>query len=368
MNMAFSAPLSEEILPGSLLYIEVLAEDLNPVTADTISVSLINNNIPVSNSGSSIPVILVETDNNSGKFQGTAQLGSATNKTAAVLKAVYGDSITAHALTKDDTVYVTTPAAPVYLDNLRFMSSGFSSELTGDITSSITLYVEANGTDGNELTADTLEVYCSSPESSINITTVLTESGNNTGKYQGSFELKTYTDDSLDYLQAEDTGSIILIRAVNSLGGDTQEDTVTIQIPTSPASVTIIHFKTAGYASILTGEILPTAVLHIEASAVDLNANTSDTLLLYLINNNIPVSNSGCSIPVTLVETNSNSGIFQGTAQLGDATNKTQGILKAGYGNSITAYSTGKADTVFITTPSMPSTFSPGMPCAEPRW
>jgi len=350
----FAAPLTSEVLPSSILYIEAIGTDLNENISDTLLVYLINNNMSVANPGCSIPVILVERNSNSGKFQGTAQLGEATNRTAGILKAEYGESITAYSTDKADTVNITVPASPERFDNIRFMGTNYLSVLTGAVSSNTVLYVEVNGSDANELTADTLECYCSSPESLSAITIVLTETNSNTGKYRGIFELKSYTDDSTDYLKAEESGCTILVRVTNSSGADTQEDTVVIQLPTSPSAITIMEFKKPGYSSTLTGDVLPGSVLYIEAIAADLNVNTSDTLSVYLINNNIPPVNESCSIQLILIETNSNSGRFRGTGQLGSVTNRTLDILAAAAGDSITVYSLNKADTVFVTVPSAP--------------
>lgn len=324
----YSQSLTAEILPEAILYISVAAVDLNSTTCDTMNIKIKNISID-----ETLLITIFETSNNSGIFRGTASLGTVTNQTQKILKANFGNIIVVSPELNgaiQDTAFVTIPQKPASLDNLRFMMSDYSQELTGGVLPYSYLYIEANGSDGNSLTADTLTCSCSSSEDLSGITIILTETGKQTGKYRGWFQLNDFSDNNNGYLKGKNPETVISIYAVSNNKTDTKYTNITIKYSTSPKNITAVEFKDSGYQKRLSGEVLPNNILNIEALAVDANALSVDTLSVKVWN-----LNKSETINLTLVESNSNSGRFRGNIQLSDLTNQTLSKLKADYGDTI---------------------------------
>ncbi|HON56105.1 MAG TPA: hypothetical protein PLJ38_03725, partial [bacterium] len=153
----YQAELNEEILPNATLYLEIVANDLNSHTADTLLAYLVNSNISSNNPACSIPVILYETNKNSGIFRNTAFLGSITNRTTRTLQATYGNIIILISADKSDSITVTTFRSPNVITSMRLMNSNYTNTLTTLDTNF--LYVEIYAEDANSLTADTVLCY-----------------------------------------------------------------------------------------------------------------------------------------------------------------------------------------------------------------
>ncbi|HOK39452.1 MAG TPA: FlgD immunoglobulin-like domain containing protein [bacterium] len=349
----YISELQREVLPDETIYIEALAIDKNPNTIDTILVNISNSQL-----GETIFVTLFEINNNSFLFRGNFKLSeTATNQTQLNLKARYGDTIIAQIYNqpaKYSILFVTYSRPPILLNNFQFTKSNYNELLGEEISVNTNLYIEANGLDGNPLLKD--EISCTVISSSVNEPMIikLIETGENTGKYRGSFTIRTFSDFSNNIIKAISNDTIIISVMINSI---IYYDSVNVvsYIGEKDENILSLYFKTNNYQQRLQTEILPDAELFIELSKIDENQNNIDSIIVYLINNRIPSTNPSCSIPITLYETLQNSGIFRNNAFLGELTNITLKTLSARYGDSITVYCRGWADTIFITTPKPPT-------------
>nr|HPG31713.1 hypothetical protein [bacterium] len=225
-----SSPLQNfgDIENNSTIYLEAIGDYGNSAIADTTSVKIENiTKFP----SEYIILTLTESGINTGKYYGNFRLEEFTNMTRGEIGVAPGDSIriVLNDLNCDTTLmnpyprYIKVAAIkqPANLNSLRFMKPDYSAELTGSVPLEYTLYIEARGADGSELTIDTMSCKASSNEDTQGISVELIETEKNSGQYRGYFKLMNFSDDVRKFLKATVSGCSVVITAVNASGEDT---------------------------------------------------------------------------------------------------------------------------------------------------
>jgi len=338
---------TDSLVLESNVFIKLSGNDPNPNIVDLVRVIIKN-----SRTGDTIVKVLYE--NSQGAYTGSFYLTAYTNGTLGYLGGLAGDVIVIsnYSYSVFDTNQITMPGEPGTLNNLRFMNSDYTAELTGNIPPQSELKVEANGIDRNSLTIDTIQCYVKSNLDNSGISFVLTETTNNSGKYRGAISIGNYSDASLVVIKAFNTGDTIEI--FKTVNGVLYNDLIAVQNSISPQILNYFDFVSFNDYTSIEGEVLPSEKIGVSVIGVDANSNSIDTvnISVYSVLNND-------TIIFDAYETSKNSGIFRGIFELSPiSTNATLKILKSGFGDTITGFvsdSTVVFDNLRVTIPSPPT-------------
>lgn len=359
----YNEQISEKFIgKDGQVYITLFAEDLSPLSRDTITVYL--KNLQTSDS---IYFDLLETGENSGKFvSNTAapRLSDITVNDENYLKADFGDTIVtfiydANGDIKEsivgkplyDTVYVTNNVGVIKPYDIRlYQDPGFSIPYEDEIAPFSTVYVELWGKDENPLLRDILScsviVTYADGSGTKSISIDLTETSNTSGRYRGEFLLSLYTDDKHDVIRASKTGDTIYI---SYTGKNDENVSYTLLVREIARPLDIIAMNLYFDASYDPLSIVDEEYefnfdeqIYIEVIAYDSNPMTQD-IISVIVYSEAPDGSDRIDIQVDLHETEKNSGIYRNVQGIQRArapkidkfTNDTLNEIRSDYGYTI---------------------------------
>ncbi|MFH1538388.1 MAG: PQQ-binding-like beta-propeller repeat protein [bacterium] len=326
-DATYTVDLTTDLAVGSTLYIELTAGDLNNQTMDQTTVKITSS----VTDPAGINVTLTESGPNTGKFRGTAQIKPTSSDPLDQIGAGVGETITIKSNVdpaKLDTVGVIS-SPPTSITSTTLMSdANYNTPLVGNVSVGSTVYIEIVATDLNPESQDTttVSVYSTSDPAGIKVT--LTESGLNTGEFDGYAIVKTYTDDNLDYIKGAAGGTL----TVESDVDPSKKDTVNI-VGVPPKGIFKLDLYQSDYVTPLT-TVKGGDTIYMEARGVDGNTvSSTDITTVNIISTTDP---TGISVILTESGGTEFNDVFRGTAQARNASSQADGYIGANIGDTVT--------------------------------
>lgn len=358
------------ILPTDFVWVEIIGHDANPLTADTTAIIAINPGV-----GESIYVTLYETSKASGEYQGQFRLSTTTNQTLQLLRAGLNDTIVVYSVTAPDTmgwntrwqVHTIINQPPLKVNSINFMSSDYNSIFQGNVLPLSTLYVELDGEDADPNWADTTIVYITSNKDTTGIKIVLQETDKNTGRFRGTFNLNSFSQEINKFINAFQFGDVVVVSDTipqylgtapsdigwwnnsgemifNGIQWRYRYDTIAVEVSRSPQDIIAVRIKTGlDYQFDRELAVGLDDILYIEVVAADINPLSADTTEVKLVSTkkNNPHDTSIINvIQVTLRESGPNTSKYRGSVKITGLSNDTIDELGVEFGDTITIYST----------------------------
>ncbi|HOL47901.1 MAG TPA: hypothetical protein PK189_06925 [bacterium] len=335
-EVGYVSELDRKVNINEVLYIELTAVDLSPLTNDTIIVIL-------GNGQDSFSVELTQTGSSGiyGIFRNNEyKLGSISDTANKTLKAEYNSIIKCYVKdypTYFDTVQIVVPTTPTQIQTIKFKESGYISNLNRRVNFNERLYIELTAIDESILTNDTIIVILGNGSDSFNVELVQTG-------LSGIYGIFRNNDYSVDYYF--DTVSKVLRVGYDSVVRVVVKDYPiyydTLQIvsaSTAPITVTTIKFKDNNFISDLSNLFVrPNDYLYLEITGIDRNEYQQDSIIAY-----IKSTKYNDSIYVYCIETSNHSGIFRSSnIELNLTTTSTNlKKLRTDYNDTIIAFANG---------------------------
>ncbi len=291
-------------VPGDTLDVVVEDNDLNedPLVAETIEVIVVNDV-----TGESETITLTETGPDTGVFEGTVDTTFGTTPGTdddGTFNTQAGDTVT---VTYDD-VFDEIGADPTPITDTDVVQGGVTG--TVDITDfsvpgdTLDVVVEDNDLNEDPLVAETIEVIVVNDVTGESETITLTETGPDTGVFEGTVDTTFGTtpgtdDDGTFNTQAGDTVTVTYDDVFDAEGSD----------PTPVTDTDVVQGGVTGTVDI-TDTSVPGDVLDIVVTDNDLN---EDPLVIETIEVVVVNDSTGESETITLTETGPDTGVFEGT-------------------------------------------------------
>ena len=331
--------ITDTSFPGDTLDLSVSDADLNEnsLVAETVNV-IVKNDI----TGESEVIILTETGPNTGVFTGTVDTiygVSAGANNDGIINTQVGDTVTIFyndQLDENGTLTVLTDVDNV-LGGITGIVDITDTSIPGD-----TLDVVVTDGDLNENTSsiDTIDVVVVNDQTGETETITLTESGVDTGVFEGTVDtvfgdMAGTNDDGTLNTQAGNTVTVTYDDELDNTGNN-------------PAPITDTDDVVGG----VTGEVtitetsIPGDTLDIVVTDNDLNQdiNTIETIEVIVVNDE-----TGESEIITLTETGADTGIFEGSVDtvFGDiAGTDNDGVFNTQAGDTVTVTYDDELDTL----------------------
>ena len=329
-DATYSTDLNTDLPVGDTLYIEISAVDTNAETRDTTTVNVKSS----ATDPTGISVTLTQVTPTSSEFRGTSVIKSASSDPADEIGANVGETVTVSSdanPARFDTVDIIS-TDPTSITSLTFMSDAtFSTALSGSVSVGQDLYIEVVAVDLNPESKDTTTVYVISSSDPTGITVTLTESGNNTGEFDGIATVSSVTNDSTDEIEATNGDTVTSKSTVNQ----SRQDTVSV-VGVSPKGVFSLDIYESDYTTPVT-QVTGGQVLYVEARGVDGSTGSTDKCTVSLTSTSDPTG-----ITLTLDEQSSGTEFdrpYHGTATVREASSQSSGYIKAVVGDTITIQS-----------------------------
>ena len=324
--------ITETSIPGDTLEVVVTDNDLNQDidSIESIEVVVVNDQ-----TGESETITLTETGIDTGIFEGTVDTvfgDVAGTNDDGVINTQAGNTVT---VTYDDELN-NIGDNPAPITDVDDVIGGVTGEVTITETSipgdTLEIVVTDNDLNQNPSSVETIEVVVINDETGESETIILTETGIDTGIFEGTVDtvfgdVAGTNDDGVFNTQAGDTVTVTYDDELDVLGND-------------PAAISDTDTVLGG----VTGKVditetsIPGDTLEIVVTDNDLNQdiNTIESIEVVVINNE-----TGESETITLTETGVDTGIFEGTVD-------TQYGITAGT-NDDGVFNTQAGDTVTVT-------------------
>ncbi|GER61052.1 hypothetical protein ULMA_31600 [Patiriisocius marinus] len=317
-------------VPGDTLDVVVTDNDLNedPLVIETIEVVVVNDV-----TGESETITLTETGADTGVFEGTVDTiygTTAGTDDDGVFNTQAGDTVT---VTYDD-VFDVMGSDPDPVTDTDIVQGGITG--TVDITDfsvpGDTLDVVVTDNDLNEdpLVIETIEVVVVNDVTGESETITLTETGPNTGVFEGTVDTTYGTtagtdDDGVFNTQAGDTVTVTYDDVFDVMGSD----------PDPVTDTDIVQGGVTGTVDI-TDTSIPGDTLDIVVTDNDLNEDplVTETIDVVVVNDN-----TGEIETITLTETGPDTGVFEGTVDTTYGTSAgtdEDGVFNTQSGNTVT--------------------------------
>ena len=332
--------ITDTSIPGDTLDVVVTDGDLNanPSVADTLAVVVVNEE-----TGESEVVTLIETGPDTGVFAGTVDtvygVGAGVDNDGT-FNTQAGDSVT---VTYDDELD-EVGSNPGPITDTDLVLGGVTGEVTITDTSipgdTLDIVVTDNDLNLDITSIDIIEVVVVNDQTGETETITLTESGVDTGVFEGTVEtifgdMAGTNDDGTFNTQAGNTVTVTYDDELDNTGNN-------------PAPITDVDDVIGG----VTGEVtitetsIPGDTLDIVVTDNDLNQdiNSIEAIEVIVINDE-----TGESEIITLTETGADTGIFEGTVDtvFGDiAGTDNDGIFNTQAGDTVTVTYDDELDTL----------------------
>jgi len=326
-DATYSTSLSYGLKVGQTIYMEITAPDANPQTMDTTVVTLKSS----ATDPGGISITLTQTSPTSTTFRGTATIKPASNASARQIGANAGETITIASVTdptKSDIVNVVS-TNPTSITSLTFMTNDtFSAPLPGSVAVGDNLYIEVVAVDLNPESRDQTTVYVISTSDPTGITVTLTESGINTGEFDGVATVSSISNETTAEIKGVTGDTVTAKSTVNQA----RLDTVSVQ-GSPPRGVFALDIYQADYTTPIT-QAKGGTTLYVQARGVDGNTGTTDKMVTTVTSTSDPVG-----IAVYLNEQGTGTEFnrpFRGTLTLGSASSQVLGTIKVAVGDTVT--------------------------------
>ncbi|MDX1449860.1 MAG: hypothetical protein R3246_12445, partial [Acidimicrobiia bacterium] len=289
--------------------------NLDSSTPDSVAIGLVSDTDP-----GGISVDLTETGDATGTFTGTATFTAGLSDDGAdELQAAQGDTIT---LTYNEPNFAGTGTVGRN-DTAAMVVTGTASLDAAhyDVTETATLSVDDADLNTDALSVQTVDVSFTSDTDGTGISGELTETGINTGVFEGSATFTTgASDDGSDVLQVAEADTITLTYSDAAPAADR---TATALMLTDDATSALDQQRY---------RLNETATLTVTDADENTDASSAETISVTFFSDT-----DGTGISVDLTETGVDTGVFEGTATFNTVGSiDLSDILQVSAGDSVT--------------------------------